>query len=87
MLLMRNLETVLSFRCGCKVYTAHALYVASEDWIMAQISVLRIFYFGRCCLTGCFCSTCENQSLLLTGQNENSCKENHIIVFNSNCFG
>lgn len=42
---MRNLETVLSFRCGCKVYTAHALYVASEDWIMAQISVLRIFFF------------------------------------------
>lgn len=33
---------------------------------MAQISVLGIFYIGRCCLTGCFCSTCENQSLLLT---------------------
>lgn len=63
---MRNLETVFSFRCVHKVYTAHALYVASEDWIMAQISVLGIFYMGRCCLTGCFCSTCENQSLLLT---------------------
>lgn len=49
-----------------KVYTAHALYVASEVWIMAQISVLGIFYIGRCCLTGCFCSTRENQSLLLT---------------------
>lgn len=49
-----------------KVYTAHALYVASEDWVMAQISVLGIFYIERCCLTVCFCSTCENQSLLLT---------------------
>lgn len=49
-----------------KVCTAHALYVASEDWIRAQISVLGIFYIGRCCLTGRFCSTCENQSLLLT---------------------
>ena len=40
-----------------KVGTAHGLYVASEVCIMAHISVLDIFYIGRCCLTGCFCST------------------------------
>lgn len=43
---MRNLETVLSFRCGCKVYTAHALYVASEDWIMLQFQYCVFFTLG-----------------------------------------
>lgn len=28
-----------------EVYTAHALYVASEDWIRAQISVLDILHW------------------------------------------
>lgn len=46
-----------------KVYTAHAFYVASEDQITVQVSVLDIFYIARCCLTGCFCSMCKKTKL------------------------